>query len=595
MSKKKKRNWFVRLLRAIVVLLVLVWVSIWAASIWVVPNIARNAAREYLAETWSGDVSISSVEVNFFTPSYLRGITIRDDSGRVWLDIPVVRLDVVWDGFVPRLHTVRIDTAALTPQCVNGKCTIPFKTTTSSDDPPDWVAIVNDLTEIELDIGVVNLYAVNHASGPVLKAGGVQLPMAVSRRLSETNISFPQIAWRGGKLSVGEAVGDIGTEKIALNLSGGVQADKSIRFGGKARQLARENAAIGQAELVFKTGGLVGFDIAYDGTVQVKVSGDAHGDGSSNMVMDVAASKVIPEDFTWLVSSNRYALSSLRGANVKVHLERTIDSSEAGKVTGQLALTGAIGKFDAELAGAYDSQGTGKFTVGVTGSLCGGSLEGSVVTEYRPDLPLRVTIDASVDKATMVDLTQILIPDKVMKQGVGTGKIYLEIPCANPTSTKGNGVLFLDDAYLSKTPILADLFNHVKIKLDKSDLYCVFDLAGDMMTVKTGHLATHVWAVNFEPGGTIQYTGGPVDMYAIFLPLKRAGAILSLLDPLKLFVKQVLRLHITGTVGDTKIVAAPFSDLKKVPAGALELLAEVAKTGGQLGGGIINAILKGGK
>jgi hypothetical protein len=149
-----------------------------------------------------------------------------------------------------------------------------------------------------------------------------------------------------------------------------------------------------------------------------------------------------------------------------------------------------------------------------------------------------------------------------------------------------------------KTPIFSEIFKYMNIKFDKSDLQAAFDVEGTTTTIKTGHMATTVWAANFEPGGTIDYKSGKVDMYVVFLPIKHAGVLLNFvkaINPLNLIAKQVLLLHVNGTVDKPMITPVPFRDLKKVPSDAIDLLKSVTASGGQLGGDIFNAILNGGK
>ena len=126
-------------------------------------------------------------------------------------------------------------------------------------------------------------------------------------------------------------------------------------------------------------------------------------------------------------------------------------------------------------------------------------------------------------------------------------------------------------------------------------------------TIKTGQLATTIWAADAEAGGTIDLASRDVDMYVLFLPIKQAGPILNALgavnplklifkeDPLTLIVKKIIRQHVTGTLDKPVITPEPLSDLAKAPAGAVNFFKDVAVGAGQLGGGIFKAILNGGK
>jgi hypothetical protein len=598
MSDKKKKSWFMRFVRGIIFLCLLGVILVWVAKIWVLPPLIRGAANSYLGDAWSGTIEIGSVEVNIFAPSYVRGVTVSDGLGRVWLDVPEIRLDTAWDGYVPRLEGIRVAVVTATPHFVDGKCAVPLKRTESSDDPADLVAIIDGLQEIELSIGVARLQAVNHVSPAEGTLDGMLLPAVLARSLSRANITFPCIEWRGGKLSVDKVRGEIGGGQISIDMGGGLQPDQSIRFRGHGLLLAAEETLDGKFEINFKPGGVVQFKMGYTGQVQVDFHGDIQGDGQANTTLDVLASNVQPDEFEWLIGSNEIVWLALESSDVKIHLETIVNADMSATATGRIDLSGPIGQGNAIIKGQHASDGSGQVTAKITGTPCDGTLQADLKTVYRPDAPVKLTLEASAENVKMAELTRILVPDRVMEKGTGKGMIHFEISGADTASIRGRGAFFLDDANLWKMPILAAVFKYMKLKLGKSDIQARFDLKGTNATLVTGQLATMLWAADFEPGGTFDYYSEKVDMYVMFLPIKHAGILLNIfkaINPLNLIAKQVFRLHITGTRNNPKITPVPFRDLKVLPAGALGLLKSVTASGGQLGGNIFNAILNGGK
>ena len=597
MSDKKRKNWFVRLLRAVVCLCLLGVILVWVAKIWVIPPLVRSAAAAYLGDAWSGTIEIDSVEVNIFAPSCVRGVTVRDDLGRPWLSVPEVRIEAAWDGYLPRLVAVRIAVVTATPQFVDGKCTVPLKQTESSGDPADLVAIINDLKKIELTIGVATLRGVNHAPPAEGTLDGMILPVVLARTISRANIIFPSIEWRGGKLSVEKSHGEIDGGRVSINLGGGLQPDQSIRFGGHGLLLASEEAINGKFEINFRPGGAVQFKFGYTGHVQVDFQGDMQPDRSAMTTLDILASNVTPDEFEWLIGPNEIAWLALESADVKVHIETAIHPDMSSISTGRVDMSGPIGEGVAIIDGRFASDGAGQLIAKITGSPCGGTLQADLKAIHRLDAPVKLTLKASAEKVKMADLTRILAPDKIMETGTGKGEIRLSMSGSDLASIKGRGAFFLDDANLWNVPILSALFKHMKLKLDKSDIQASFDLAGTTAAITTGQLATMVWAADFESGGTIDYDSGKVDMYVMFLPIKQAGILLNVvkaINPLRLVAKQVFRLHVTGTRDAPTITPAPFRDLAQIPSGALGLLKTVTASGGQLGGDIFNAIFNGG-
>ena len=593
MSDAKKRNWFVRLLRAAVVLCLLGVGLFWGAKMWVLPHYVRNAASSYLDEVWYGTIEIGDVDANLFSPSYVRGVKLRDELGRTWVSVPEVRVDIAWDGMTPRLEGIGVLLAEVSPQFAGGKCVVPLKPLPPSDEPTDLATIIEDIKDIELTVGVVRLHAVNAPEPPSRELKGVVLPRVLNRTISRANVTFPKIEWRRGELSVAKALGEIGDDQVTVYLGGGLQPDRSVAFRGRGTLLADEEVIKGSFDISYRPGGAVAFDVNFDGQAKLDLHGDIQADRTTKTTLDVRIPSVQPDEIEWLIGSNEIAWLALESADVKVHFDTMIRPDMSADVTGEIDLSGPIGNAKAVVTGKYASDGAAEVVAKIKGSLCGGILKAEVKAVHRPKVPLKLAIDGAASNVSMPGLTRVLFPDRIMEKGTGAGELRMTIDGANMASLKGRGAFFLDDAHLWKTPILAALFKHMKLKFDKSDLQARFTLAGTTAAIQTGQLATTVWAADFEPGGTVDLNGGKVDMYVLFLPIKQAGAILKLLDPLKLLTKQVLRLHVSGNRDDAKVTPVPFSDVAKIPSSALDLLKGVTKTGGQLGGDVFKAILNG--
>jgi hypothetical protein len=607
MSDEKKRNWFVRLVRVGICLCLLGVIGVWAAKIWVAPYIVRRMARSYLDDVWFGTIEIHDVDVNIFGPSYVRGVAVRDNLDRTWVSVPEIRAEMVWDGFVPRLAVITVGVANVSPQFVDGQCTVPLKVGESSDDPADIVRIINDLKEIEMTVGIVTLQAVNDVSpsGGAARTrpadrtlDGVVLPDALARAISQANIIFPDIGWKGGKLIVDRALGEIGDDPVSMHLDGGLQDDRSITLSGEGLLLAPDEAVSGAFEVSLKPGGMGHFQASLVGQVHAGLRGEIQGYRITKATLDVLASSIQPDKFEWLIGPNELVWLALESSKVTARIEATGKPDGSFNAAGRIDLSGSIGRTHAIIKGQYDPDGAAQGSAKITGTLCEGNLQADVKAVLRPGAPAQLAMEASAEKVNMADLTRILAADKIMKEGIGGGVIRMTMSGSDTASISGKGAFFLDDADLWQLPILSALFKHMNLKFDKADIESSFDLAGTTATTVTGQLATMVWAAEFEKGGTVDLDGGEVDMYVLFLPIKQAGILLDFVErviPVKLVAKQVLRLHVTGTRDDPMITPMPFSDLSKLPLGALGLLKSATTGGGQLGGDIFKAVLGGGK
>jgi len=596
MGDKKKRNWFVRLGRVVVCLCLLGVIGVWVAKIWVAPSIVRNMAGSYLNDVWFGTIEIHDVDVNIFGPSYVRGVTVRDNLGRTWLSVPEVRAEVAWDGFVPRLAVVTVGVVNVSPQFVDGQCTVPLKVGESSDDPADIVRIISDLKEVDMTVGIVTLRTVNNDSPTDRTLDGVALPPALARAISQANIIFPDIEWKDGKLSVDRALGEIGDDPVSVNLGGGLQGDRSIALNGEGLLLAPDEAVSAAFEVRLQPGGTGHFEASLVGQVHAGLRGEIQGYRITKATLDVLASNIQPDEFEWLIGPNETVWLALESSKVEVHLEAAVRPDTSFTATGRIDSSGPIGKIHATIKGQYAPDGAAQGSAKITGTLCGGDLQADVKAVLRPDLPVQLTMETSAQKVNMADLTRILAADKIMKDGTGGGVIRLTMSGSDLASISGKGAFFLDDADLWQFPILSALFKHMNLNFDKADIESSFDLAGTTIRIATGQLATTVWAAEFETGGTVDLDSSKVDMYVLFLPIKQAGVLMNLvkaINPLRLIAKEVFRLHVTGTQNDPRITPVPFSDLTRLPLGALGLLKSVTTSGGQLGGDIFKAILNG--
>ncbi|MDP6543080.1 MAG: hypothetical protein QGH60_03760 [Phycisphaerae bacterium] len=597
MSDEKKRNWFVRIVRVVVCLCLLGVIGVWVVKIWILPSLVRREASSYLDDVWVGTIEIEDVDVNIFGPSHVRGVTVCDNLNRTWVSVPEVRIDVAWDGFVPRLRAVRIGVVNLSPQFVDGQCTVPLKLGESSDDPDDIVRIINDLKEIEITVGIVTLCTVSDVSTEDRTMDGVVLPPAFAQAISQANIIFPDIGWKGGKLSIDRALGEIGDDPVSVQFSGGLQDDRSIEFRGEGLLLAPEEVVSGAFEVRLKPGGMGHFQVSLVGQVHAGLRGEIQGYRVTKVTLDVLASNIQPDKFEWLIGPDETVWLALESSKVVARIEATCTPNGAFDAAGRIDLSGPIGETHAIVKGQYAPDGAAQGSAKITGTLCGGNLQADVKAVLHPDLPVQLTIEASAEKVSMADLTRILAADKVMTEGIGGGVIRMTMSGSDLASMSGRGAFFLDDADLWQVPLFSALFKHMNLKLDKADIESSFDLEGTTATIITGQLATMLWAAEFEKGGTVDIDSGKIDMYVLFLPVKQAGLLLNLvkaINPLRLVAKEVFRLHVTGTKADPTITPVPFSDLTKLPLGALGLLKSVTTSGGQLGGDIFKAVLGGG-
>ena len=604
MSDRRKRSWFSRLGRGILYLCVLAVVLFWVAKLWVLPQIVRSQAREHIGELWSGTVQLGDVDLNLSGMSYIRGVTLKDKLGRIWLEIPEIRIEPAWDGYTPSLKALTINSVNVLPQFVGGRCTIPLKRSKRTGKGRPLAEAINDLKGIDLKVGFVAFKPVNADVAGVLD--GIAVPDRFDGLISRTDIILKDILWTGGEFSVAESSGSIGDDPITIAIGGGIQDDESVKLDGQVRGAIGQESLAAKFDLGLRRDGSGRFAVKFDGRIQGDVSGEVRPDQTVLARVALSASKILPEKFQWLIGSHRTVHRAIDGSDFTIRLDATSAPGKPIEMLGDAEFTGPIGRAEAKIKGQLGDKGLRWADADITGDLCDGKIQAKLRIDSIGDKPMKFNLDAVADQVNMPELTRIITPNKIMDSGVGAGEISVSMFARNTAGIKGKGAFFLDNADPAKVPILSDLFAHMNIKLTSADLRGSFELRGMIATIKTGQLATTIWAADAEAGGTVDLASRDVDMYVLFLPIKQAGPILSALDavnplkllvkedPLTLIVKKIIRQHVTGTLDKPVITPEPLSDLSKAPAGAVNFFKSVAQGAGQLGG-IFKAIFNGGK
>jgi len=608
MSDKKKKNLFARLLRMLICLCLLLVAGFFAARLWVLPAMVRGEVRARVAEVWTGDIEIAEVELNLRGPSCVRGVELRDDLGRTWLSVPEIRIEVVWEGYAPSIKALRVASAAVRPQCAGGACTIPLKSPAPSDDPQDIVDVIIGLKDIELTVDLISLDPVNIDSAPTGELEGIVLPDRFARIVSQTSVVFKDAAWTGGQLEVSELSGRIGNEPIAVGLTGGIRDNDTVAVGGEIRGAKNVDFLGAEFDLALVRGGAKRFSVKLAGRIRGRISGEVQPDEAvtTTATVDLAVSKIKPEQFRFLIGSDINVRRAIAGGDVKIRLDAAGKRGEPIALSGTADFSGPVGRFEAKLKGQIGDRGLQWGDADFTGSACGGKFDGKLKADRMGDKPMRLTLAASAHQIKMPELTRIFTPDKPMDAGVLAGELKIAMYAWDARTARGTGAFFLDNADPLNVPILSDILKHMDIKLSEADLRGRLGVDGRTLSIASGQLASILWAADFEPGGTINLDTGKIDMYAVFIPIKQVGPILKVFDavnPIKLLLgkdpvrellKHMVRQHVTGTIDKPVITSVPISDLSKIPVGTVKFFKSVAEGAGQFTGNVLKALLNGG-
>jgi len=125
---RKKRKLARRLLWAAAVLLVLIVAAAMVGKWYLAPAMLRSRLTSALEDYWDGPATVAEVDFNYFGPTHLRRVVLRDTAGRAWATARSVKLTLRdWPGTSPALRDVRIDRLALQCHFVHGKLALPVR------------------------------------------------------------------------------------------------------------------------------------------------------------------------------------------------------------------------------------------------------------------------------------------------------------------------------------------------------------------------------------------------------------------------------------------------------------------------------------
>lgn len=118
-----------------------------AGKFWIAPPVLRAYLSQAAADCWTGTVEIDEVDFNWFGPTHLRGVSLRDDSGRLWARARTVTLSLDnWPGMRPVLRAIEVERADVRAHFIDGLCRLPLKPFPADRAPSEYA----DLRRISL-------------------------------------------------------------------------------------------------------------------------------------------------------------------------------------------------------------------------------------------------------------------------------------------------------------------------------------------------------------------------------------------------------------------------------------------------------------
>ncbi len=218
-----------------------------------------------------------------------------------------------------------------------------------------------------------------------------------------------------------------------------------------------------------------------------------------------------------------------------------------------------------------------------------GTLNGTFTLEHEGLTMGRCQLDLQGDQ---VDLSRLAsnMPDwDSFTKGVASGRYRGTFHRLKVADVNGTGALHVKGMDVHLAPVISQILEVVDVTdtdpLSASDAMVQFDNQGPALTIRDGSVASSVTAIKIERGGRVNLKERYVDLYAIWVPLKRVESLLSKLPFSELLTDlkdRLIRVRVEGTWDQSASKLVSKEPLEDVSEAIGSFVQDVAKAGGHL-------------
>jgi hypothetical protein len=528
-KKPDKSNWKKWLVLIAGGLVLAIVAAIVIAVVWLIPAIVRFEVVRALSEYWDGKAELEEIHVSYFGPTYLKGLKLFDKDGQKWLDAEVVEI-----GFV------------------------------------NWPSRSPIVTEIEVNKlkfqisatgGKLALPLVHHSSRSTASNRKLNL-----QRLTIKEATITAIDAQGSKKVYDNLMlSATRRENFYDVLLNRISPETSELFVAKGRIDAR----------TFKT------EISFKMKHAVKRAETTMVFAALN-ASDLSAEGKLTADLTITGCLKEPAGLQPRGT---VKLDEYVlfikDKVLANNLNTVASFDGQSLNFDKFSAVMCNGRVSGAFYAKV---------EQKNFTEFRGRI-LAVNVN-------FPEFTSVLTGDaKKAARGTFTARYDFTGRPNDLKALNGEGLIVFYGADASVLPVIPQIFRFIGLSkyepLKMSDVEAIFNTAGPVVTIKSGHIANSYAAIEFEPGGTVNLQTKRIDGYVVVAPLRQIAGAIENLPVINIFANlkdKLMRLHVKGHWSDPPpklIKKEPIEDIRDATVGFIQ---DVVKTGGQFGQGMLDTL-----
>ena len=566
---KRRRRWLIRTACIAPVLLVVLVAAAAAGKAWLIPHVIRRQAAARLAERWRGRIEIGRIDFNYFGPLRFGDITVRDDADRPCLQVDSVVLSLDnWPSTHPVLAGVEVGEVAVHLYFQDGRLLLPIAPADEEEGEASWQQYVRLR---RLAVGKLRVTTVDLPAGgapPATAAADERRPTAFLGTVEVTDIQQSRpgavqvrsVAFRDRRqrpwLTAGPVAATFTAEDLAKFVLRGLEVaavDARLHFVGPRCVLPVRLAAEG-------------------------------GEGTWRGHVDLAGGSGLVRDVALTIERAAGQAEPMPAAAPHFRPPVVLDARQADALAD--LRIGPV-RFD---KGTLRVENLTAKPFGATARLF---LQVVGLAGDEPTFEGRAAV-AGMDLAAVIPRFD---PAKKDAQGILTLGYRFAGRGTDPAKVEGKGEVLLEKTnplqlpYISEiiTEILnrTEIFNWIELKqvaaLELGDIHSTFTTKGPVVTIRTGKLATRLWAIDVLPGGVVDMDTRHYDVHVVAAALGKVGVIPLIGDFLSSVLKKLAGLHVSGQWDKPLSTLVVPEVLGTVGKGTLGFFREVLKTGGKVG------------
>ena len=397
-------------------------------------------------EQWDGELTIDTIDFNWTSPSYLRGLELRDAAGREWLRAGSLKVTLRdWPGLHPVLSEIEVVDLDLQGHFVGGKLQLPLKLVSPTKQNGNALIDIHSIMIRNISVGI--------------------------------NVDGHSIStWQDFELAI---ISDGQNYQIDLKGETGLVEEEVFVTGTVEVKTLEANLNVVIKHIIL------------------------HEEAAAIFAVMSAQSVTLAEGKIYMNVNLRGRLSDLPADFSNITLSGAFSLADG-------SISCAKGPFLSDLRGEmrFDGQTPSSANAEWSASFCKGKTIGKLSANIMDDRTVKYSCKVNMQGVNFNEMSKLLSDSHESRQGELQFIYVISGRTGTPEETKERGYMCLTDAHLADVPLLSSLFDFVGISqadaIQATDVEAAFTMDGHVVTLSNARMANAVVAIDIEPGGQVE-------------------------------------------------------------------------------------------